>query len=142
MIPALTIRQPWAWAIAHADKRVENRGWTVSHRGVIAIHAARSLDARDVDLVARVAGVPQATVLAGAKVRGAVIAVARLTGICRAGWGCDCGPWAAINQFHWRLEHIRPLSTPVPCPGARGLWTLPPDVHRQVLRQVPDLTLA
>lgn len=24
---ALSIRQPWAWAILHAGKRVENRGW-------------------------------------------------------------------------------------------------------------------
>ena len=32
MMKAISIRQPWAWAILHAGKRVENRGpaWDVS----------------------------------------------------------------------------------------------------------------
>jgi conjugative transfer signal peptidase TraF len=30
---ALSVRPPWAWAIAHADKRTENRTWTTSYRG-------------------------------------------------------------------------------------------------------------
>ena len=30
---ALTIRQPWAWAILHASKDIENRGWSTNFRG-------------------------------------------------------------------------------------------------------------
>ena len=46
---ALTVIQPWAWAIAHAGKRVENRTWgpprdVIGQR--IAIHAGRRLDDR------------------------------------------------------------------------------------------------
>jgi hypothetical protein len=26
-VKALTIRQPWAWAVVYAGKDVENRGW-------------------------------------------------------------------------------------------------------------------
>ena len=60
MLPskALSVRQPWAWAIIHAGKDVENRSWqAVNHglkmRGPIAIHASSGLgkgefeDARD-----------------------------------------------------------------------------------------------
>jgi len=47
-ILALSVRQPWAWAIIHAGKDIENRSWqAVNHglrqRGRIAIHASRGL---------------------------------------------------------------------------------------------------
>lgn len=38
---ALSIRQPWAWAIIHAGKDIENRTWGATLRGPICIHAAR-----------------------------------------------------------------------------------------------------
>ena len=39
----LSIRQPWAWAILNAGKRVENRDWkhAPSYRGPLLIHAAK-----------------------------------------------------------------------------------------------------
>ena len=40
--PALTVRQPWAWAIVHGPKRVENRTRPTSQPGCILIHAGRS----------------------------------------------------------------------------------------------------
>ena len=36
---AISIQQPWAWAIIHAGKDVENRTWNSHHRGLLAIHA-------------------------------------------------------------------------------------------------------
>jgi hypothetical protein len=39
---ALSVRQPWAWAIAAGYKPVENRTWKVDYQGWIAIHAAIS----------------------------------------------------------------------------------------------------
>jgi hypothetical protein len=43
-IRGLTIRQPWASAIAFGDKRVENRSWPTAYRGLVAIHAGLSVD--------------------------------------------------------------------------------------------------
>lgn len=45
---ALSVRQPWAWAIIHAGKDIENRSWRpvnhgISKRGRIAIHAAKGM---------------------------------------------------------------------------------------------------
>lgn len=45
---ALSVRQPWAHAIIHFDKDIENRSWqAVNHglrqRGRIAIHAAKGM---------------------------------------------------------------------------------------------------
>ena len=41
---ALSVRQPWAWAIAAAGKDVENRTWRTDYRGLIAIHASARPD--------------------------------------------------------------------------------------------------
>lgn len=40
---ALTIRQPWAWAILYAGKDIENRDWPTTQRGEFLIHAARGM---------------------------------------------------------------------------------------------------
>jgi hypothetical protein len=39
-LKCLSIRQPWAWAILHAGKDVENRTWLTKYRGPLAIHAS------------------------------------------------------------------------------------------------------
>lgn len=45
---ALSVRQPWAWAIIHAGKDIENRAWKDTNpnlyvQGPIAIHAAKGM---------------------------------------------------------------------------------------------------
>jgi hypothetical protein len=58
---ALSIRQPWAWAILFAGKDIENRSWqAVNHglnqRGRIAIHASSGLGRQEyADVVALMA---------------------------------------------------------------------------------------
>jgi len=42
---ALSIRQPWAWLIAHGFKDVENRSWLARVRGLVLIHAPKTFDA-------------------------------------------------------------------------------------------------
>ena len=41
---ALTICQPWAWAICEQVKLIENRRWKTPHRGLLLIHAGKSHD--------------------------------------------------------------------------------------------------
>lgn len=40
---ALSVKQPWAWAILHG-KPVENRTWYTGYRGPILIHAGKKFD--------------------------------------------------------------------------------------------------
>lgn len=40
---ALAIRQPWAWAILHAGKDIENRDWATKFRGRVLIHASAGM---------------------------------------------------------------------------------------------------
>jgi hypothetical protein len=127
-VKALTIRQPWAWAIAAGHKPVENRSWTTSYRGPLAIHAGKGIDRHALPFVRELLaplGVDP-TELEQPLIRGAVIATAELVDVCaRAANGdtCDCGPWAEPGQFHWRLANVQRLAEPVPVTGRLGLWS-------------------
>ncbi|WP_241559678.1 ASCH domain-containing protein [Hydrogenophaga sp. NH-16] len=43
MIPALSIRQPWAWLIVNGHKDIENRDWSTPFRGRFLVHAGQTL---------------------------------------------------------------------------------------------------
>lgn len=125
-IPALTVRQPWAWAIAHAGKDVENRTWSTRYRGRIAIHAGQTRpDADDLDEVGflalrlnlRLLELPQLAY-------GAVVAVATLADVTTT----SLSRWAEPGCFHWQLTDVHPLAEPLPASGKHRLWPLPPDV--------------
>jgi hypothetical protein len=45
-IPALSIRQPWAWMILHARKDIENRPRRFKYRGPVLIHASLNSNAK------------------------------------------------------------------------------------------------
>ena len=45
---ALSIRQPWIWAMFHAGKDIENRSWPTQVRGPICLHAAKGMTGRDI----------------------------------------------------------------------------------------------
>lgn len=40
----LSIKQPWAWLIAHGYKDIENRTWVTRFRGRFLIHAGQTFD--------------------------------------------------------------------------------------------------
>ncbi len=43
-IKALSIKQPWAWAIVNGYKTIENRTWKTKFRGAFLIHASKQFD--------------------------------------------------------------------------------------------------
>lgn len=138
---AISVLQPWAWAIAHGHKRVENRTWNTSHRGPLLIHASMRVDlaACDSPLI-RAAGWDPADPLA---LLGAIIAVVDLTGVCAPGDDCDCGVWAEPGAHHWRLDGVRTLPRPVVAVGRLvGLWEPRAGVLDEVRAMINDLSPA
>lgn len=122
---ALTVRQPWAWAILHAGKDIENRVWATQHRGLLAIHAA-ARHARGADHeLARILGVERLPVELP---YGAIVGVVDVVA-CRRD---SASPWAAPGVWHWVLANPRPLPQPVPCRGRQQLWIPTPDVAARV----------
>lgn len=144
-VPALTLRQPWAWLVTQG-KNVENRTPHTGkdHRGLLAIHAghrtdtAAMSDPRVVDAMRRHTGPARPW-----EVGGAVVAVTNVVGVHRAVGDC-CPPWGnpqpdglvTPTPYHWRLTDTQALPQPVPCRGKRGRWTLPASVAKAVLAQV------
>lgn len=127
---AITLHQPWAYAIAHAGKDIENRIWKPPASVVgcrIAIHAGKVLDRDGLDELQDRAIRPTSDEL----VRGAIVAVATLTGYVKE----SDSPWFT-GPIGWTLEDMTAID-PVPCRGFQGLWNLPPDIKRLINARMP-----
>lgn len=125
---ALSIRQPWAWAIVHAGKDIENRNWFTNHRGPICIHAAKGMTKAEFDGFVALGramyrngrwpgelSIPEMPDLQ----RGGIIGTAEIVdcvSASRSPW--FQGPWGFV------LANVRPLAF-IPCKGALGFfeWT-------------------
>jgi hypothetical protein len=154
----LTVRQPWAWAIIHGGKNVENRATNIAgkYRGPIAIHSAigktatlnerqeRLLLAADKDGDGGIEAWLHGEAIAGGVILGVVdlVDVHRAEGVGQ-GITADliregnefavngaCSPWAEANVHHLVLDAPRPLAKPIPFKGALGL------------RHLDDVTIA
>lgn len=143
LMRVLSIRQPWLWAILHADKRVENRDWAgCDYRGPILLHASKgcgkaefrgalsdilfargSLDLPEVE-------VPPLEQLP----RGVICGIARISNVERhpaGGINLPTGePWGyrMPDALGLELADVRELP-PVPLKGALGFW---PASHDQI----------
>jgi hypothetical protein len=53
-LPALSVRQPWAWLIVNGYKDVENRSWRTRHRGPLLIHAGASTSELYESIIAKI----------------------------------------------------------------------------------------
>lgn len=123
----LTLMQPWAWAIAHAGKDVENRTWAPNRKFIgqrIAIHAGRNydsdahafFDALGIDWrrpACRETGIVATATLRG--VLGLQGTPASLAHNLAALFGQS--PWL-FGPLGWCLADVVPLRQAVPCRGS------------------------
>lgn len=136
---ALTVQQPWAWAIVHGGKDVENRTRNLagSYRGPVAIHAGLTVSEQGMrdDQVRHAWAEHGEGDPLEALVVGAFVGVADLVSVHHDsdhGRGCPCSPWADRDVWHLTLAGPRPLPVPIPCKGQLGLWTPLADVLEQL----------
>lgn len=108
--PAITLQQPWAWAIFHAGKDVENRSWKPRHRGRLWIHAGMT-KGRWPDWPAGVASPPDGLP------RGVVLDYVTLVDCVKE----SVSPWAVEGSWHWLLEDPVVLAVPFERRGVLGL---------------------
>jgi hypothetical protein len=155
----LTVRQPWAWAIIHGGKDVENRTQNLAgdYRGPVAIHAGlagfeQHNRASEAHKAACGTSTPSRIEF------GAIIGVVNLDDVhhaaecvdLRTTWAsaipgddsCEqevvlCSGWAEEGEvYHLGFKEPRPLVEPIPFKGGLGLRRLDEDVERQVLAGV------
>ena len=120
VMKALTIRQPWAWAIVAGHKPFENRSWQTAHRGPLLIHAAKKIIRSEYEDMLRFADedgfeVPPI----GALELGGVVGSVNLVRIVTKA----NSPWFG-GPYGWQLT--RPRILPFrPWMGQQGLFNIP-----------------
>jgi hypothetical protein len=125
---AISIRQPWAWAIINAGKDIENRDWKTSVRGPVCIHAAKGMAEREWEgamsfiddafprpLVSQLGRRRSAQGSDEAR-RGGIIGVADIVDCVEA----SDSPWF-FGRYGFILRNVRPVSF-IPVKGALGLF--------------------
>ncbi len=132
---AISIRPPWAWAILHAGKDIENRTWKTKIRGTVAVHASQTMSRRfyesareQIKQVAPRAKLPPYD----AMVRGAIIGLVDVI-------GCEQhtkSKWHEPRHYGFILANARALRTPIPCSGRLNFWQMPDDIARRISRRL------
>lgn len=128
---ALTVQEPWAWAILHAGKGVENRSWKMPARLVgeqVALHTSRKYDSEGADWIRETfrLQVPTAAELS----LGAITGLVRFDASFEPMDATDLwtvGPWC------FPVLDREALTFAVPCRGALGFWPVPGDVADEVM---------
>lgn len=120
---ALSVRQPWAWAIIHAGKDVENRGqmairyMKLGRSGGIAIHAAKGMTRDEYDNAREfMAKIGVACPPAADLVRGAIIGTVEIDGVTSK----SASPWF-FGPRAIRILNPRAVD-PIYLSGALGLF--------------------
>ncbi len=135
----LTVCQPWAWAILHAGKCIENRRWQTAYRGPLLVHAGKSrayLDCEKPSDWQRRYGKcfrPEELHF------GFVLGVVDLIGCLpyRPGdLGCHHSPWAE-GPWCFVLEKPRALPFPYPLRGMMGLFDVDLASHPNLVLPPP-----
>jgi hypothetical protein len=127
---ALSVRQPWAWAIIYALKDIENRGWPINYRGDILIHAAKTCTKKEYQLsieFCQTMGVviPELISLRRGQIIGIVTIVDCRFSQVASGWGM-------AGQYHCQLENPREI-TPIPYIGRLGIFEVPDDLVMELV---------
>jgi hypothetical protein len=120
---AITIKQPWAWAIAHGNKDIENRGTNlrcVPLGGIIAIHAGKEWDSEAPQQIANITD--EEFAYTDDKFDRGVIALARFGGNVEESDGL-VSPYFT-GPIGWVLNERKPMAKRLPINGKQGPWEL------------------
>lgn len=126
---ALSIRQPWAFAITHGRKDVENRTWSTNYRGRVLLHASGSMTRDDIEGFRDF--IEDNPELGGDWLNGRTLRQLDRGGIVGLATIVDCvsesrSPWF-FGPYGFVLSQVRPLPF-VACKGALGFFDVPNEV--------------
>jgi len=137
-VRCLSICQPWAWAIIHGPKRVENRTWSTTYRGPLLIHAGKSrlnYDHQDPEDWRNWYGLemPAANRLTWGAIIGQVELVACVQ-LADPELLPDQRAWLEAHPFTegprcWVLKRPQAFPAPIPYRGQQGLFHVPASVQ-------------
>jgi hypothetical protein len=135
-VKAISLWEPWGTAIAKRLKAIETRHWATPHRGLLAIHCAKTHDHADFIRAPEVSHYfARAGVTSDADLSfGCIVAVVELV---------DCIPTTDLliaglvghmehslgdyspDRFGWLLRPVVTLAEPIPICGRQALFNVP-----------------
>jgi len=120
IIPALSIKQPWAWAIIDGHKSIENRDWKNKprYRGPLLIHASKSYDKTGASWINDQFPELRIPNLYVGEGMGGIVGIAYFTDIVRY----SESPWF-FGPLGLVLEQAKPLPF-FPCKGQLGFFNV------------------
>jgi hypothetical protein len=131
---AITVRQPWAWAIIHAGKDIENRSWNTNLRGRIAIHAGAGMTRAEYEEGCKsiLRRKPKIKIPAYEDlVRSAIIGTVEIV---------DCVEETHSTWFTgdkgFVLAHPKKLPKPIKCKGALKFWDVPKNIVSRIKKSI------
>jgi hypothetical protein len=133
-LKALTIRQPWAHAIVHLGKDVENRSWRANYKGPLLIHASAYRENGPRTMLAEYMSTPPSEKSLSELPTGSIIGIADLYDYIDD----SDSRWADRGAWHWLLRNVRPIRS-VECTGRLGLWTPSAAVRKKLPAWVRNL---
>jgi hypothetical protein len=123
---ALSVRQPWAWAVVAGYKDVENRPRRTNFRGPLLIHAGVELDPDGFRFLWEM-GLYRA--LPDDLLQGGLVGMVEVVD-CTRSYESE---WAFPGQWHWVLAKPREFKNVLPCSGHLGMFY--PEVSERALGQ-------
>jgi hypothetical protein len=134
---AISIRQPWCWAILHAGKDIENRNWRTNYRGPALIHASQRFDWIEIQSVRAIFDdmgrdkddVPYPSQFKKDDPKspyptGGIVGIVEVVDCVRK----HTSPWF-FGEFGFVLRNARPLPF-MPCKGALSFFKPDIDYHK------------
>lgn len=112
---ALSVRQPWPWAIINGYKDVENRSWRTQAPQPLLVHAGKTVDPLGFHFLWKKGlhrllpeELPLGKLLGTIEVKDIV-----------SGYP---SPWAFRGAWHWVLAKPREFRNPIPSPGGQRIF--------------------
>ena len=119
-IKTLSVKQPWAWAIAEGLKTIETRTWCPNHRGAILIVASLKPDKLLLDWLVEQRGAEILDQIEYGKAV-AIVELVECRGMeTRDEQAAQC-TWYP-GAYAWMLENVRKIAKPYPVKGRLGLY--------------------
>lgn len=146
MLKAITLFQPWATLMAGGRKCIETRSFTTSHRGLLAIHAAKALtnEMYSAFLEPNIRSAMHALGYDdfGRLNHGDIIGLVKIYDVhasddmyvpTQESYFGNFTP----GRFGWLTKEPVSLLVPIPCRGYQRIWTVPPEIEARVRKQLP-----
>lgn len=129
---SLSIKQPWAYAIMHLGKDIENRTRHTKIRGTIGIHASKTID-WDAYYAMKANGypIPNYEDFPLGEIVGTVEIVDSVED--------HKSKWKQDGTIGYVLQNPQPLLRTIPCRGQLGFWDIDELIGKELAEQMSTL---